>query len=72
MCAWCIGIIAFVFTTAFVSHDLFLRVEIGAIAGAGASAAAMALLFRARARQGIAAGSLASLIEQIEYEPLAT
>ncbi len=70
MWAWCVGIVGFVVVTAVASHDLFLRVEIGAIAGAGASAVATALLFRWRARQGIAAGSLASLIEQIEYAPL--
>jgi hypothetical protein len=70
MWAWFAGIVAFVLTTAVVSHDLFLRVEIGAIAGAGVSAFATAYLYRWRAHRGIAAGSLSTLIEQIEFEPL--
>jgi O-antigen/teichoic acid export membrane protein len=68
MWAWFLGIVAFVLITAVSSKDLFLRVEIGAIAGAGVSAVATALFYRWRAHQGIAAGSLSTLIEQIEFE----
>jgi O-antigen/teichoic acid export membrane protein len=68
MWAWFCGIVAFVLVTAISSHDLFLRVEIGAIAGAGVAAVATALLYRWRAHKGIAAGSLSTLIEQIEFE----
>jgi O-antigen/teichoic acid export membrane protein len=70
MLAWLIGLLAFLVATAFLSHDLFLRVELGSIAGAGVSAAAMGLLFLNRLSKGVQAGSLASLVEQIEYGPL--
>ena len=49
---------------------LFLRVELGSIAGAGVSAAAMGLFFLHRLSRGVEAGSLASLVEQIEYGTL--
>jgi hypothetical protein len=45
-------------------------VEIGSIAGAGVSAAAMGWFFVNRLGRGVQAGSLASLVEQIEYGPL--
>jgi O-antigen/teichoic acid export membrane protein len=70
MAAWFVGLVAFVVTTAVASDDLFLRVEIGSIAGAGAAAAAMGLLFARRLRHGIGDASLASLVEQIEHEPI--
>jgi len=70
MTAWFIGLIAFLLATELSSHALFLRVEIGSIAGAGVSAAAMAVYFLNRVSKGVASGSLASLVEQIEYGPL--
>jgi O-antigen/teichoic acid export membrane protein len=70
MVAWLFGLVAFVAVTAVASNDLFLRVELGSIAGAGVSAAAMAVQFRLRLREGIGDASLASLVEQIEHEPL--
>jgi O-antigen/teichoic acid export membrane protein len=70
MVAWMVGLVAFVVVTAFSSNDLFLRVELGSIAGAGVSAAAMAVQFRRRLSEGIGDESLASLVEQIEHEPL--
>jgi len=70
MGAWIAGLVAFVIVTAVASNDLFLRVELGSIAGAGVSAAAMGWLYRARVSRGVSAGSLASLVEQIEYGPL--
>jgi O-antigen/teichoic acid export membrane protein len=70
MAAWLLGLVAFVVTTGAATHDLFLRVELGSIAGAGVSAAAMGWFFLQRLKQGVSAGSLASLVEQIEYGPL--
>jgi len=68
--AWAAGIVAFVVVTAVTGPDLFLRVEIGSIAGAGASAAMMASMLIPRMREGIGAGSLTELVQQIEHEPL--
>src|SRR4029077_12926785 len=45
MVAWFVGLVAFVVVTAFASDDLFLRVELGSIAGAGVSAAVMGLFY---------------------------
>jgi O-antigen/teichoic acid export membrane protein len=70
MVAWLIGLVAFLGTTAWATHALFLRVELGSIAGAAVSAAAMAWFFVQRMSRGVSAGSLASLVEQIEYGPL--
>jgi O-antigen/teichoic acid export membrane protein len=70
MGAWFVGLLAFIGTTAVASSDLFLRVELGSIAGAGAAAVMMALLFTRRLRAGIGDASLASLVEQIEHEPI--
>ena len=50
--------------------DLFLRVELGSIAGAAASAAMMASMLIPRMREGVGADSLTELVEQIEHEPL--
>ena len=70
MTGWLIGLLAFVVATGLGAHDLFLRVEIGSIVGAAASAAAMGVHFVRRLREGLPEGSLASLVEQIEIEPL--
>jgi O-antigen/teichoic acid export membrane protein len=70
MVAWALGLVAFVGVTAVATDDLFLRVELGSIAGAAVSAAAMAWFYKERLKQGVSAGSLASLVEQIEYGPL--
>jgi len=70
MTAWFVGLIAFVGVTAVAGSDLFLRVELGSIAGAGVSAAVMGWFYVIRLGRGVQAGSLASLVEQIEYGPL--
>jgi O-antigen/teichoic acid export membrane protein len=70
MAAWLLGLVAFVGVTAVASSDLFLRVEVGSIAGAGVSAAVMGWFYVNRVGRGVQAGSLASLVEQIEYGPL--
>ena len=69
MFAWIVGLVAFIAVT-LAGSDLFLRVELGSIAGAGVGAAAMAWLYFKRLGRGVQAGSLASLVEQIEYGPL--
>ncbi|HZP28494.1 MAG TPA: hypothetical protein VFC99_06055 [Acidimicrobiia bacterium] len=68
--AWIVGNVVFVAVTAVASHDLFLRVELGFLAGAAASALVMGWLLKARMTAGIRADSLAHLVEQIEHEPL--
>jgi O-antigen/teichoic acid export membrane protein len=70
MIAWIAGIVFFVGVTAATGPDLFRRVELGFIAGSGAAAAVMALMLYQRLRAGIPEGGLASLVEQIEHEPL--
>ncbi len=70
MYAWLIGLVTFVLTTAVVSHQLFLRVELGSIAGALGSLVMMAFFFVRRLRKGVASGDLASLIDQLVSEPL--
>jgi O-antigen/teichoic acid export membrane protein len=68
--AWVAGNVVFVVVTAVVSRDLFLRVELGFLAGCATAAAVMAWLLRARMAAGVRADSLANLVEQIEHEPL--
>jgi O-antigen/teichoic acid export membrane protein len=68
--AWSIGLVMFVVVTAVAGSDLFRRVEWGYIAGTGAAALAMGLMLHARLREGIPEGGLASLVKQIEHEPL--
>ncbi len=70
MGAWLAGLVAFVVVTGVATHDLFLRVELGSIAGAAVSAAMMGWFFMNRVGRGVQAGSLASLVEQNEYGPL--
>jgi O-antigen/teichoic acid export membrane protein len=70
MYAWLIGLVTFIVTTALSTHELFLRVELGSIAGALGSLIVMTLFFMRRLRQGVAAGDLASLIDQLVSEPL--
>jgi O-antigen/teichoic acid export membrane protein len=70
MVAWLLGIVTFTVVTALAGSDLFLRVELGSIAGAGAAAGLMLVSLVQQLRSGIAAGSLAALVEQIEHEPL--
>jgi O-antigen/teichoic acid export membrane protein len=68
--AWAAGIVLFVAVTAATGPDLFRRVELGFIAGAAAAAGVMALMLMLQLRSGIPEGSLESLVEQIEHEPL--
>ncbi len=68
--AWLVGIVAFVAVTAVAGDDLFLRVEIGSIAGAAASTIAMGWFLLQRMRAGVPDESLDHFVEQIEHEPL--
>jgi O-antigen/teichoic acid export membrane protein len=68
--SWGVGIVAFLIVTALTGPDLFLRVEIGSIAGAAASAGMMAWMLIPRMRDDVGADSLTELVEQIEHEPL--
>ncbi len=70
MYAWLVGLVTFVLATAVGSHELFLRVELGSIAGALGSLVMMAFFFVRRLRKGVASGDLASLIDQLVSEPL--
>jgi hypothetical protein len=58
-----------VLVTAFSSDDLFLRVELGFLAGCTAAAASMALLLFGRLRTE-SPESLSRLVQAIEHEPL--
>ncbi|CAB4722882.1 unannotated protein [freshwater metagenome] len=68
--AWAAGIVMVIIVTALTGPDLYLRVELGFIAGAATSTALMGLFLGLRLRRELPAGSLASLVEQIEHEPL--
>ena len=70
MMAWFTGIVVFTVVTILAGPQLFLRVEIGSIAGAGAAAGVMALQLYLQLRRGVGEGSLAALVDQIETEPL--
>jgi O-antigen/teichoic acid export membrane protein len=65
--AWILGIVAFVGTVA-AGDDLFLRNELGFLAGAGVAAIMMTIFLIPRMRRGD--GSLGQLVEVIEHEPL--
>jgi O-antigen/teichoic acid export membrane protein len=68
--AWVLGNIAFWVVALVSTEDLFLRVELGFVAGAATSAVAMALFLVARVRHGIPADALADFVDQIEHEQL--
>jgi O-antigen/teichoic acid export membrane protein len=68
--AWVAGNAAFWIVAIASGHDLFLRVELGFVAGCGIAALFMWLFLRNRIRHGIPADALAELVEQIEHEQL--
>ena len=70
MRAWFTGIVVFTVVTLLTGPQLFLRVEIGSIAGAGAAAGVMSLQLYQQLRRGVGEGSLAALVDQIGTEPL--
>jgi O-antigen/teichoic acid export membrane protein len=62
---WTIGIVAFVVTVA-AGTDLFLRNELGFVAGAGSAAVTMAIFLLVRLRRGTA--TLEDLVQVVEFE----
>ncbi len=70
MYAWLVGLITFVVSTALISHELFLRVELGSIAGALASLVMMSAFYMRRVSRGVGPGKLSDFIQQLGYEPL--
>jgi hypothetical protein len=63
-----VGIVGFVAVTA-AGDDLFLRVELGFLAGSALAAAAMGALLVQRIRAGVP-DSVAPLVAALEHEPL--
>jgi O-antigen/teichoic acid export membrane protein len=68
--AWAAGNVAFWAIAVAAARDLFLRVELGFVAGSGIAALAMALFLAARIRRGIPEEALVNFVEQIEHEQL--
>ena len=66
--AWVLGIVGFVVVTA-VGDDLFLRVELGFLAGSVLAAIAMAAFLVQRIRVGVP-DSVVPLVQALEHEPL--
>ncbi len=69
--AWAAGVAALVLTTALSSDDLFLRVELGTVAGGVVALAAQAIVLRSRLRKGVAIdpGDLIEAIHDMPLEP---
>lgn len=67
--SWMAGIVAFVVVTA-AGDDLFLRVELGFVAGAGVAAVCMLAFLVTRMRRGVPEGAVDDLVETIGHEPL--
>lgn len=67
--SWGIGVVAFLLAAVVVADDLFLRVEIGLVAGAAAATAAMALSLVARLRAG-AVPQVGDVVEALHDLPL--
>lgn len=69
--SWAAGVVAFVLVTALAADDLFLRVELGLLAGSTAAVAAMAasLLSRLRAGAEPESGALIEALHDLPLEP---
>jgi O-antigen/teichoic acid export membrane protein len=69
--AWGVGIVALGVTMATVSSDLFLRVELGGVAGGLGALVAQALVLRVLLRSGvpIETGNLIEAIHDVALEP---
>jgi O-antigen/teichoic acid export membrane protein len=67
--AWAIGLAVAIVVTLTSSPDLFLRVELGFLAGCAAAAVVMGVLLATRMRDA-GPESLTLLVEAIEHEPL--
>lgn len=67
---WVIGLVTFVAVTFATGPDLFLRVELGSIAGAAAAAVAMLTMLLPRLGDQTATASVDEFAVQLEREPL--
>ena len=67
--SWAAGVFAFVLSAGLLADDLFLRVEIGYLAGALLAATAIAVFLFQRMRAGVP-DSVGPLVEALEHEPL--
>ena len=69
--SWALGVAAFVLVTAFAADELFLRVEVGLVAGASVAAVAMALSLAARMGAGaqVDKGSVIEALHDLPLEP---
>lgn len=69
--SWALGVAAFVLVTAVAADELFLRVELGLVAGAGVSALAMSLALVARLTSGaeVERGPLIEALHDLPMEP---
>ncbi len=68
--AWVAGNIAFWVVAVFAAHELFLRVELGFVAGSGIAALFMGTFLALRIRDGIPDEALVNFVDQIEHEQL--
>jgi O-antigen/teichoic acid export membrane protein len=68
--AWVAGNLAFWLIAVVAAHDLFLRVELGFVAGSAITAGTMAIFLVTRVRHGIPEAALADFVDQIEHEQL--
>ena len=66
--AWVAGNVAFWLIAVFAARDLFLRVELGFVAGSGIAALGMGWLLTVRIRHGIPDEALVNFVDQIEHE----
>jgi O-antigen/teichoic acid export membrane protein len=69
--AWGIGVAVFVVVTAVAGHDVFLRVELGLVAGSSASVVAMAAALAARLSSGaqLEEGAVIEALHDLPMEP---
>jgi O-antigen/teichoic acid export membrane protein len=69
--AWGTGVVAFLLGVAFASDELFLRVELGLVAGSAIAAVAMAIALAARFASGATpvAGDVIEALHDLPLEP---
>ena len=69
--SWGIGVASFVLVTSFAADELFLRVEVGLVAGSAVSAVAMAISLVARMRAGAQPdrGAVIEALHELPLEP---
>ena len=69
--SWAAGVVAFATTTGFAADDLFLRVEVGLVAGSAVAVMTMAASLVARLRAGAQpeSGALIEALHDLPMEP---